>query len=159
MSRGGSRSGAGRKPGDPNEKKRSLTVRLPPDVLDWMDERADDLELSRAEIIEDALRCAQMTDQKTHHASSGTRLNVGLGIAPSIESAFAMGAKSGPNVEEERLAFEAWMLGHCWALSAEWTGSHYRGSDENGENFCPHAMVTRKLWAAWRDRAALAANA
>lgn len=78
--------------------------------------------------------------------------------APSIEAAYAMGAKGSPAVEAERLAFEAWMSGHCWSLCAHWTGSEYLGSSEQGGNFCPHAMMTRKLWAAWRDRAALTAN-
>ena len=79
--------------------------------------------------------------------------------SPSIEAAYAMGAKGGPVVEAERLAFEAWMRGHCWALRAEWNGSQYLGSSEQGGNFCPHAMMTRKLLAAWRDRAALTPNA
>lgn len=36
--------------------------------------------------------------------------------APSIEAARKMGEVGGPAVEEERLAFEAWMAGHCWEL-------------------------------------------
>ena len=76
--------------------------------------------------------------------------------APSTEAAHAMGANGGQTIEAERLAFEAWMRGHCWALCAEWTGSQYLGSSEQAGSFCPHAMMTRKLWAAWRDRAALA---
>lgn len=73
-----------------------------------------------------------------------------------LNDAQAMGAKGGPVIEEERLAFEAWMRGHCWALNAEWDGEHYRGPKEDKNNFCRHAMVTRQLWAAWRDRGALA---
>ena len=34
----------------------------------------------------------------------------------------AMGATGGPVVEAERLAFEAWMQGHCWGLAAQWDG-------------------------------------
>lgn len=75
--------------------------------------------------------------------------------APSIEAAHAMGAKGSPAVEAERLAFEAWMRGHCWALCAVWDGKSYRGTTENGEYVCPRAMRTRQIWAAWRDRAAL----
>jgi hypothetical protein len=75
--------------------------------------------------------------------------------APSVDDAHAMGAKGGPAVEAERLAFEAWMRGHCWALSAVWDGETYRGTAEHGNYFCPRAMNTRQLWAAWRDRAAL----
>lgn len=74
----------------------------------------------------------------------------------SIEAARAMGAKGGPVVEDERLAFEAWMRGHCWALGAEWKEGAYLGRDEViGRSFCQEAMITRQLWAAWRDRAAL----
>jgi hypothetical protein len=75
---------------------------------------------------------------------------------PSVEAAYAMGAHGGPVVEAERLAFEAWMRGHCWALSAEWKNGSYLGSSEHSGNVCPHAMRTRQLWAVWRDRAALA---
>ena len=79
--------------------------------------------------------------------------------APSIEAAYAMGEKGGQVVEAERLAFEAWMRGHCWALTAAWDGATYRGTAEHGSYVCPHAMQVRQLWAAWRDRAALAYNA
>lgn len=78
--------------------------------------------------------------------------------SPSIEAAYAMGVKGGPVVEAERLAFEAWMRGHCWAVTAVWDGTTYRGSAEHGNYICPHAMQIRQLWAAWRDRAALAPN-
>lgn len=66
-----------------------------------------------------------------------------------------MGAKGGPVVEAERIAFEAWMRGHCWALGAVWDGKSYRGADEHSGRLDPQAMQTRQLWAAWRDRAAL----
>jgi hypothetical protein len=75
--------------------------------------------------------------------------------APSTEAAYDMGAKGGPVVEEERLAFEAWMRGRCWALHATWSGSQYLGSAESNSYVCPHATQVRGLWAAWRDRAAL----
>ena len=77
--------------------------------------------------------------------------------APSEEAAYEMGAKGGLAVEAERLAFEAWMRGHCWALCATWDGSHYRSDAEQGGYVDPGAMMTRRLWAAWRDRAALGA--
>ena len=77
---------------------------------------------------------------------------------PSIEAAYAMGSKGGPTVEAERLAFEAWMRGHNWAVAAEWKDGGYRGSSEHGSVVCPHAMTVRMLWAAWRDRAALTPN-
>lgn len=67
-----------------------------------------------------------------------------------------MGAVGGPIVEAERLAFEAWLAGHCWALTAYWDGANYRGTAEDAHHTCPKAMDIRRLWAAWRDRAALA---
>ena len=77
-------------------------------------------------------------------------------FAPSVDDARRMGEIGGAPNEAERLAFEAWMAGHCWALSATWTGTQYRSDDEASGDVNPHAMRTRQLWAAWRDRAALA---
>lgn len=77
--------------------------------------------------------------------------------APSEEAAAEMGANGGHVVEAERLAFEAWMRGHCWKLGAKWTGTEYRSAFEKDGMVDMHAMRTRELWAAWRDRAALAA--
>ena len=77
--------------------------------------------------------------------------------APSLQAAEAMGAQGAPPNDAERLAFEAWMRGHCWALCATWDGTQYRSDAEQGGRYCPEAANTRRLWAAWRDRAALAA--
>ena len=77
--------------------------------------------------------------------------------APSIEAAHDMGAKGAPPNDRERLAFEAWMRGHGWPLCATWDGAGYRSDAEQGGRYCPDAARTRMLWAAWRDRAALAA--
>ena len=68
-----------------------------------------------------------------------------------------LGEVGAPAIEQERVLFEAWMAGHCWALSASWNGHGYRGDAETGGDVDPRAMSTRRLWAAWRDRAALAA--
>lgn len=78
--------------------------------------------------------------------------------APTVEAAREMGAKGGPVVEAERLAFEAWMAGHCWAVSPTWNGETYDDSEgDKARNLLdPFACTTRMLWAAWRDRAALA---
>jgi len=77
--------------------------------------------------------------------------------APDIEAARKMGEEGGPAVEAERLAFEAWMDGHCWPLGATWTGTGYMADSERKYGlFCGEAFVTRGLWDAWRDRAALA---
>ena len=79
--------------------------------------------------------------------------------APSVDEARRMGEQGSEAVEGERLAFEAWMAGHCWALCATWTGKGYIGKGESvseGRYVCRDAMATRRMWAAWRDRAALA---
>ncbi len=78
--------------------------------------------------------------------------------APSIEAARAMGEKGGAVVEDERIAFEAWMRGHNWTLCAKWNGITYIGDTETHSRLCQDAIRTRQLWAAWRDRAALARN-
>ncbi len=77
---------------------------------------------------------------------------------PSIEDAYNMGATGGKVSDDERLAFEAWMKGHCWAIHAKWRNGQYISDQEieNKNYVCPHAMSVRQLWAAWRDRAALA---
>lgn len=80
-------------------------------------------------------------------------------VVPSTVAAYAMGAKGGSVVDAERLAFESWMAGHCWALCAAWDGTGYRCESEQAGQFNPAAGVTRRLWAAWRHRAALAATA
>ena len=77
-------------------------------------------------------------------------------MALSIESARKIGEEGGRVVEEERLAFEAWMDGHCWPLGATWTGTGYMADSER--KYGGEAFVTRWLWAAWRDRAAPASD-
>ena len=75
--------------------------------------------------------------------------------APTTEEAKQMGRNGGPYSETERLAFEAWMSGHGWALGAEWVGDGYKSKQEHC-GYCDYqAMITRMVWAAWRDRAAL----
>lgn len=76
----------------------------------------------------------------------------------TIEAAHDLGTKGAEPSEAERLLFEAWMRGHCWALSCEWDGKQYTNDVERGGNLCPHAIRTRQLWAVWRDRAALGAQ-
>jgi hypothetical protein len=75
---------------------------------------------------------------------------------PTEQQAHDVGAKGSPPDERERALFEAWMRGHCWALCATWDGKQYLSDTEKGGALDPHAMATRRLWAAWRDRAALA---
>jgi len=73
------------------------------------------------------------------------------------QHAHDMGAAGGEAMEEERLLFEAWMRGHCWALCAHWDAKsqQYLSDEEVGGGFSAAAMSTRRIWAAWRDRAAL----
>lgn len=81
---------------------------------------------------------------------------VGVALpAPTEQAAYDLGAKGAPATEHERLLFEAWMRGHCWALCATWNGKEYRSDAEQGGDLDPRAMATRRLFAAWRDRAAL----
>lgn len=76
--------------------------------------------------------------------------------APTVEAAYEMGAKGGIASDDERLAFEAWIRGHCWTLGvAEWDGKEYKGNTERSGILCQDGIMARKLWAAWRDRAAL----
>ena len=74
----------------------------------------------------------------------------------TIQQAHDMGAKGGDPTEDERLLFEAWMAGHCWMIHGDWTGVTYLHEGEKNGYLHPGAMLTRQLWAAWRDRAALA---
>lgn len=75
-----------------------------------------------------------------------------------VDSAYEVGTKGSTVSDSERLAFEAWMRGHCWALMASWNGTGYVSNAEEGGGYCPHASNTRRLWAAWRDRASLGFN-
>ena len=75
----------------------------------------------------------------------------------TIESAEKMGATGAIPTESERKLFEAWMRGHCWAISGVWDGKTYVDSAETGGYINPLTMHVRCLWAAWRDRAALVA--
>jgi len=84
--------------------------------------------------------------------------------APTTDAARRMGELGAtdagvPHDEAERLAFEAWMAGHCWKVGGRWDGRQYIGRGEAGGLIDAEAMDTRRLWAAWRDRAALAAPA
>ena len=76
----------------------------------------------------------------------------------TTEQAHEMGAKGAQPTEAERLLFEAWMRGHCWMIHGDWDGTTYvHAAERNLRQVHPGAMNTRQLWAAWRDRAALAA--
>lgn len=77
---------------------------------------------------------AALTEQRAHH----------------------LGAHGAEPTEAERLLFEAWMRGHGWAVVGDWTGTTYQHPQESSGFVHGGAMGTRRLWAAWRDRAALA---
>jgi hypothetical protein len=77
----------------------------------------------------------------------------------ALQRAYEMGAKGAEPTEAERLLFEAWMRGHCWAITGDWDGTTYvHEAERNLRQVHPGAMNTRQLWAAWRDRAAIAAQ-
>ena len=76
-------------------------------------------------------------------------------VAITAEQAYEMGANGAEPTNEERLLFEAWMRGHCWAVVGEWDGKTYVHKQESTGFVNASAMRTRQLWAAWRDRAAL----
>lgn len=64
-------------------------------------------------------------------------------VAITEAMAEEMGAIGSPHSEPERLLFEAYCKGHCWAVG-EWNGKHYVD------------MADSIRFAYWRDRAALA---
>lgn len=72
-----------------------------------------------------------------------------------LAEAQRLGAQGAPATEEERMLFEAWMKGHCWKVSGEWNGAQYVDPAESDGYPRPQAMLTRQLFAAWRDRGAL----
>lgn len=73
----------------------------------------------------------------------------------TIQQAYDMGAKGGEPTLEEKVLFEAWMQGHCWLVEGDWDGETYVHKSEKTGYLHPGAMLSRQLWAAWRDRAAL----
>jgi hypothetical protein len=73
-----------------------------------------------------------------------------------LSAAKDIGAKGSPPSEQERLAFEAYMAGHCWTIEGKWNGTTYVHESENSQFWHPGTMQIRMLWAVWRDRAALA---
>lgn len=78
-------------------------------------------------------------------------------LTPDVDSAHDLGAKGARPTESERLLFEAWMRGHCWAIVGTWNGREYDDRPEHREAkvLDPLAMQNRQLFAAWRDSAAL----
>lgn len=77
--------------------------------------------------------------------------------APSIEAARKIGEEGGSSNEDERFAFEAWMHGHCWSMcDVWWDGRGYLVPNESRVFIDPTGLRIRQIWAAWRDRAALA---
>jgi hypothetical protein len=71
-------------------------------------------------------------------------------VAPTIEAAKKMGEKGAPHSEPERLLYEAYCKGHCWAVGP-WV---INPKTDKGEYY---EMIDRIRFAMWRDRAALAA--
>ncbi len=88
-----------------------------------------------------------------------------MSTTPTPAEAMAValtGANMPPEeLEAERLAFESWMEGHCWTLGAEWSplAQQYLAPGETSHRSTLEGFTARKMWAAWRDRAALAHHA
>lgn len=87
------------------------------------------------------------------------QLDAKSGFPITAEAAYQMGAKGAAPTEAQRLLFEEYMRGHCWAVSGIWDGTTYVDPNESIHWIDPHARSTRMLWAIWRDCAALAAAA
>lgn len=69
----------------------------------------------------DGIACTfDLTPQEAadHWRGLACRMRDAVKRAPSLESATSMGADGSKPVEDERLAFEAWMRGHCWTVAA-----------------------------------------
>ncbi len=64
---------------------------------------------------------------------------------PTVEDAKLMGNHGAPHSEAERALFEAYMRGHCWAITGPW----------DPKTRCYPDMLNRIEFAVWRDRAAL----
>lgn len=105
-------------------------------------------------------RLGEMVERLRAYADSDRAARAQAAPLPLTEQqAHDMGAKGATATDAERLLFEAWMRGHCWALSCSWRGTSYRSDAEESGDVDPRAMQTRRIWAAWRDRAALVAPA
>lgn len=77
-------------------------------------------------------------------------------ITATLAEALRLGKEGAPPTEAERLLFEEWMRGHCWKVCGTWNGRQYVHESESRGDVYPPAVNTRQLFAAWRDRAALA---
>lgn len=109
-------------------------------------------ERSYCDEIEDAISEAIAALSK---ALEGASVQAAPAAALTEQQAHHLGAYGAEPTEAERLLFEAWMRGHCWAVVGDWTGTTYQHPQETSGFVHGGAMDTRRLWAAWRDRAAL----
>jgi len=122
-----------------------------PNPRDLIQRMADEFEcwIVHAE-VEDIERAHKLVDEARAYLAQPEPVPV------SADAAFAIGQTGGSPSEVERLAFEAWMRGHSWLVSGKWNGTTYADPQERHSSIDLPAMQTRMLWAAWRDRAALA---
>lgn len=79
-------------------------------------------------------------------------------LTHALMLAHDLGSSGAEPTEEERRLFEAWMRGHCWKIGGVWDGRQYVDPAEADGYPRPQAMLTRQLFAAFRDRGALAAQ-
>lgn len=100
-------------------------------------------------------RLAERAIAALRQALGGVSVQSVPAAALTEQQAHHLGAYGAEPTEAERLLFEAWMRGHCWAVVGDWTGGTYQHPQESSGFVHGGAMATRRLWAAWRDRAAL----
>lgn len=66
MPRGGKREGAGREP-SPNSNKVPITIRVDPEIAQWLQEKAKEQKLSRSQLIANILT-KEKENGKTIHS-------------------------------------------------------------------------------------------
>lgn len=113
---------------------------LPLDIIELL--TAGDLEpiLMRAE--EETLRLQLYAARQVLVQAGAARTQ--LPGAEAEVAAYRLGAVGAPHNETERLLFEAYLKGHCWACG-DWDAAKGYYTDQS----------TRIMFALWRDRAAL----
>jgi hypothetical protein len=118
-----------------------------------------DYRAALAELVEAVYADGRFWEENLYEVANRARTLLAapeaMGVADEEDAAFAMGQTGGQPSEAERLAFEQWMRGHSWLVSGEWNGSTYDDRPGREGWHDNNTMITRMLWAAWRDRAAL----
>ena len=105
----------------------------------------------------DALRCYEDQSTRILYAAWRDRAALGHSMSPRAsvtrKAAKAMGRSPSAHREHERLLFESYMRGHCWAYGS-WSEEH-GGQYRRPSNPRYPDMTAQMLYLVWRDRAAL----